>query len=99
MNVVVSDEAEADLERIADYIAEDNPARALSFVRELGARCGEIAHMPRGFPLVPPYEQKGIRRRVHGSYLIFYRINGGVIEILHILHGALHFEPLLFPEG
>lgn len=26
------------------------------------------------FPLVPRYEGHGIRRRVHGNYLIFYRV-------------------------
>ncbi len=34
-----SDEAENDLEQIADYIAWDNPRRALSFVRELLSKC------------------------------------------------------------
>ena len=35
--------AEQDLEAIADYIAVDNPVRALSFVRELRAQCQRIA--------------------------------------------------------
>lgn len=34
--------AEQDLEAIADYIAADNPTRALSFVRELRAQCQRI---------------------------------------------------------
>jgi toxin ParE1/3/4 len=37
MRVVISPLAERDLEAIGDYIAEDNPARALSFVAELRA--------------------------------------------------------------
>jgi plasmid stabilization system protein ParE len=35
MIVELTDEAEQDLERIADRIAEDNPLRAISFVEQL----------------------------------------------------------------
>lgn len=44
------------------------------------------------------HESTGIRRRVHGSYLIFYRIGGDAVEILRILHGATEYERALFPE-
>jgi plasmid stabilization system protein ParE len=70
MIVELSDEAESDLEQIADYIAKDSPRRALSFVQELRGKCEALAATPKGFPLVPRYEQHGIRRRVHGSYLL-----------------------------
>jgi plasmid stabilization system protein ParE len=38
--------AETDLEAIADYIGQDNRKRALSFTRELVARCKRIAIQP-----------------------------------------------------
>jgi toxin ParE1/3/4 len=97
MNVEFSAEAEADLEAIADDIARDNPVRALSFVREIVERCIGLAEMPEAFPLVPRYQHHGIRRRVHGRYLIFYRALGDRITILHILNGAMDVEALLFP--
>lgn len=99
MIVVISDEAEADLERIADHIAENNPARALSFVKELRSRCESLADMAEAFPLVPRFGRANVRRRIYGSYLIFYRVTGLQIEVLHILHGAMNYEPLLFPLG
>ena len=99
MIVTIAAEAEADLEQIADHIAQDNPARALSVLKELRDRCERLADLPMGFPLVPRYEHLGIRRRVYGSYLIFYRVRAAEIEVLHILHGAMNYEPLLFPEG
>ena len=98
MIVNVSNEAEHDLERIADYIAQDSPIRAVSFVRELRERCERLAEMPRAWPLVPRHEKSGIRRRVHGNYLIFYRIGKEAIEVVHVLHGAMDYEKLLFPE-
>ena len=39
-------EAEGDLEQIADYIAEHNPRRALSFIRELRSRCEDLISNP-----------------------------------------------------
>lgn len=93
-----SSEAESDLEQIADYIAKDNPHRALSFIRELRSNCEGLVAIPNGFPLVPRYEQYGIRRRVHGSYLIFYRIEGEKVVIIHVLHGATNYGAALFED-
>jgi plasmid stabilization system protein ParE len=47
MRVLITAEAEADLEAIGDYIARDTPVRALSFVRELYQLCLNIADMPQ----------------------------------------------------
>lgn len=99
MIVDISAAAEADLEVIGDYIARDNPARAVSFVRELYRGCLDIAEMPEAWPVVPRYEHHGIRRRVHGRYLIFYRIQADRITILHVLNGAMDVEAVLFPNG
>lgn len=99
MKVVITSAAEADLEGIADYIARDNPVRAASFVRELYERCLDIADMPEAWPIVPRYEHHCIRRRVHGRYLIFYRVREDYITILHVLNGAMDVEAILFPKG
>jgi len=99
MIVYITATAEAELEAIGDYIARDNPQRAASFVRELHRCCLDIAEMPEAWPVVRRYEHHGIRRRVHGRYLIFYRIGDGRITILHILNGAMDVDPILFPEG
>lgn len=91
--------AEAELEAIADYIARDNPRRALSFVQELRERCLSLAEMPLAFPLVPRYDDRGIRHRVHGNYQIFYRVVGDPperIDVLHVLHSARNYAALLF---
>jgi len=91
---------EAELELIGDYLAADNPRRAMSFVRELRDRCLGLADMAFAFPLVPRYEDRGVRHRVHGSYQIFYRIVGEPaerIDIIHVLHGARDYASVLFP--
>lgn len=96
MKVRITAEAESDLEAIADYIAQDNPPRALSFIQELRDKCLSLADTPLAFPLVPRYERFGVRRRVHGSYLIFYRTEGKQVVVLHVLHGAMEYPGILF---
>lgn len=98
MIVRITTSAEGDLERIGDYIAQDNPKRALSFVLELRDKCLSLADTPRGFPLVPRYERYGIRRRVYGNYLIFYRADDDQVTVVHVLHGARDYASFLFDE-
>ncbi len=98
MIVVITAEAESDLEQIATYVAQQSPQSALNLIRELRQRCGSLLDAPRGYPLVPRYEHTGIRRRPFGRFLIFYRAGEDVIEVIHILHGARDYESLLFPE-
>jgi addiction module RelE/StbE family toxin len=96
MRVVITAAAKADLLAIRRYIEADNPTRALSFVEELLNRCLALADTPRAYPLVPRYERFGIRRCVHGNYLIFYRLQPEQIEVIHVLQGARDIEALLF---
>lgn len=97
MIVRLSDEAERDLEAIGDWIARDNWQRALSFVQELRAKCEGLADFPERFALVPRYESHGVRHRVHGNYLIFYRVGEHEVEVIHVLHGATDYAGVLFP--
>lgn len=95
MKVRLTQEAEADLEAIGDFIARDNPARAMAFVRELRAKCLSLGNAPLAFPLVSRSGKGGVRRRVHGSYLVFYRVEAASITVLHVLHGTRDYLPLL----
>ena len=99
MNVAWSPAALADLETIRDFIAADNRERAVSFVMEITAAGEAIADMPRAFGLVPRLEERGIRKRTFGRYLIFYRIKAESVQILHVVHGARDYIRALFPEA
>lgn len=92
-----SSRAERDLEDIADYIARDNPPRALSFVRELRELCDKLGispHAPRRFP------QLGADAHIlpHGNYVILYRDLPREVSITRILHGARDIMALIGPE-
>lgn len=93
MKLVFSDRAEADLEEIGNYVALDNPLRALSFIAELRSACARLSAFPEAAPLRPELG-KGLRGQPHGRYLIFYRVSGEVLRIERILHGnRLFLDP------
>jgi toxin ParE1/3/4 len=98
MKVVITEAAYADMLNIGRFIMNDSPIRAETFVSELFESCQKLENMPRIYPLLPGREDSGIRRKVHGNYLIFFRIGAGVIDVLHVLHGAQEFDRILFGE-
>jgi toxin ParE1/3/4 len=93
MRCVFSPLAEADMEEIGDYIAQDNPSRAISFIREIRMKCTKIKDQPLASPLRPNLGE-GIRMAVFGKYLIFYSFDEMVVRIERILHGARDISEL-----
>ena len=98
MRVVITEAALMDMVAIGRRIAPDNPRRATTFVDELYLRCQQLGRTPHAYPLLPGHEASGVRRRVHGNYLIFYRVAETSVEVLHVLHGARDYETILFPD-
>jgi plasmid stabilization system protein ParE len=95
MRVEIAESAEFDLESIADYIARDNPRRALSFAKELRQRCFGLASFPRRFPQHSGHEEAGIYKAVHAGYLIFFKLDDQVLSVIRIIHGAVDYAHLL----
>jgi toxin ParE1/3/4 len=80
--------ARGDLNEIVAYIAQDNPLAAERLGDELAAEADSLSNYPYRGGLVR--RRRNIRRLVHGSYLIVYRIfeSNHLIEILRFWHGA-----------
>jgi len=90
-DVVFAQSADGDLDSIAGYIAKDNPQAALAVVRDLRARCLSLADFPmRGRRYNAIY-----RTLVVAPYLIFYRVDGNMIVIVRVLHGAQNIGRVL----
>jgi toxin ParE1/3/4 len=87
MRVVFTRLAEIDLEEIGDYIARDNPGRALTFVQELRAQCFKIAAAPLSCAVRPELGEN-LRSCAHGNYVIFFVVDGSRVLIARVLHGA-----------
>jgi toxin ParE1/3/4 len=98
MRVKISEVAESELEAIGNFIAEDNPARADSFVLELLDHCRKLAEHPRRYPLISGLEQLGLRRCPYKAYLILYAVDGDIIDIAHVLHSARDVSRILFSK-
>ena len=88
MHVTISLLAERDLEAIGDYIADDNPARAVTFVAELRDQCATIARAPQAYRSRPELGE-GIRSCAHGNYVIFFTTTKVRLTIVRVLHGAM----------
>jgi len=89
--------ARDDLMTIADYIALDNPRRALSYIGEIETRCLRIKNAPRGGVLRNDIAE-GLRSVPFGAYLIFYRLMVEEIRIERILHGARNLKAVFGAE-
>ncbi len=87
---LVSPLAEQDIESIGDYIASDNPHRALTFIAELRSQCAKIAASPKAFRARPELGDS-IRSCAYGSYVIFFQ-KEPTICIVRVLHGAMDIE-------
>ncbi len=98
MEVIFTPEAYRELDRIWSYIEQDNPTRAITFVREIGQRCQRLKDMPFRYRLFPGRESSGVRRLPYKNYAIFYRVVEDKVYILHILNAAQDHESVVFPE-
>ncbi len=97
MRVIFTPRALSDLEAIGDYIATENPERAISFVGELRDRCLSLSENPERFPLAERLAAAGVRKLSHGSYMIFYRVYPDLVTVARILNAATDYASR-FPE-
>jgi toxin ParE1/3/4 len=88
---------ESDLEAIAVYIAEGNPRRALSFLREIREKFAMIARDPL---LYRVRTEIGVDARVGlvGRYVILFRIVGQSVRIERVIYGGRDLVELMDEE-
>jgi toxin ParE1/3/4 len=88
-----------DLERIADYIAEDSPGYAAAFVRRVRDRARSLEEMAERGRVVPELEEASVRELIVGSYRLMYEIEGADVYILGLVHGARDLAALWAKEN
>ena len=86
-----------DLGEIFDFIAQDSPNRALSFVEKLDKRIGRLEQHPLlgRIPRHPKLREYGYRVLIVESYLVFYIIRGQSLEIHRVVHGSRNLDHLI----
>jgi toxin ParE1/3/4 len=85
-------DAEADLDAITDYIAEDDPKAAVTLRDEIENRLAMLGLRPK---LGRRGRVKGTREMVLAGtpYIGVYRVAGEDVLILRVLHGARRWPP------
>lgn len=94
MQIRWSVEAAEDLERIFEYISQDNPAAAQRIVRDIYERAAGLATFPN----------LGKAGRVYGTrelpltplpFVVVYRVleRADAVEIANVIHGAQRWPP------
>jgi toxin ParE1/3/4 len=95
----VSPQAEADVVAVACYIAESNADAGERFVDAAYATFRFLTTQPelgrpRRFPNSALTGLRSWRVAQFTRYLIFYRYQDGIVEILRVIHGARDLDAL-----
>ena len=85
---------EGDLDTIADFIAQDNPQRAVTFIREIRQKIDKVGQQPLVYQLRPEIGE-GARMAVVGRYVILFRILGDAVRIERVVYGGRDLPPML----
>jgi plasmid stabilization system protein ParE len=89
MKIVVREKADADLDRIFDWIVQRNPRAATEMIRRIRARIGKLV-APNLARMGRPRLEVGTRELIEPPYIIVYEVHEAQdeVHILYIVHGA-----------
>jgi toxin ParE1/3/4 len=100
MKIVFREQAEHDLDSIAEQIAQDNLDASIRFLNSIDSTCELLERFPnigtRRKAMEPAlqnlrsYVVRGFR-----NYLIFFNVNQESVEIIRILHAARDHDRLV----
>lgn len=96
--------ADGDVDAAASFIAQDNLEAALRFYDAVETTFTQLRHHPNRGPVYPTDHPRlvGIRRCVVAdfpNYLVFYRIDAEMVEIIRVLRGARDIPLILSDHG
>ena len=90
MEIIWAPQAIEDIENIGDYIAEDNPTRAVSFIDELILSVDRLLKFPESGPIIE--ENPVFRHIVHQKYRIIYQLRIKKILVVTVLSPGRNFN-------
>jgi toxin ParE1/3/4 len=99
MKYQISRRANADIEGICNRIAENNASAADQLDKQFHQAIRMLARLPRlGHRRSDVRDDRYLFWAV-GSYIIAYRIEGKVLVVVRVLHGARDFRKLFKGKG
>jgi len=90
MRVHWTETAEAQLDAIYAYIAQNSVPYALRTIDKITQRSKQIAAFPLSGRKVPEYDLDQIREVFYESYRIIYYIKADQIDVIAVIHGAMN---------
>ena len=96
--VLWTEAAQLDLQRIVTFIAAENPARALAVSKQVEQRCQALASLPDRGRIVPELRAVGVfvyRELVEGPWRIVYRFDADRIHVTAVLDARRNLSSLL----
>jgi toxin ParE1/3/4 len=82
---------EKDLDGIADFIAQDNPKRAVTFIQDIRQKFHHIQQQPLIYQLRSEIGG-GARMATVGNYAILFRIIENVVRIERVVYAGRHLS-------
>lgn len=77
-----------DLERIADYVAEDSPSYAAALVRRIRGCARSLEELAERGRVVPELDDPEVRELLVGNYRLIYEVGEESVHVLGLIHGA-----------
>lgn len=86
-----------DLVSIFDWIANDSPANAATFIERIDRRIGNLKTHPflGCIPRDDKLKNSGYRVLLIESYLVFYILRGKTVEVHRIIHSSRNLEDII----
>ena len=92
VTIIWSPQSLNDLENIANYIAQDSPFYASSFIENIIQTVENLALFPQIGRKVPEFNNPNIREIFYKRYRIIYQLSENSVEILTIFHSSRLLE-------
>lgn len=96
MRVRLSRYIQGDLQEIADWIAEDNPRRAITFIQEIREAFRQIGDGPLLYQLRPEIGEDA-RLAIVSRYVILFWVDADVVRIERVVFGGRDLPSQFFP--
>jgi plasmid stabilization system protein ParE len=94
MKYRISRRADADIERICDFIAKDNPEAAETLDERIHHTIQLLARFPGMGHTRADVKDKRYLFWALGKYVIAYRVEAKELVVVRVLHGARDFRKL-----
>lgn len=86
MEVIWTKQSVIQLNKYADFIAEDNVLAAEKWVLNLLGKTDQLSNLPQSGRIVPEYNDLNIREIIEGDYRLIYRIKGEKVYVQSVRH-------------